>query len=173
MADVICQGCEGCNAFVTDVIVTYIAVADVKPHYLDISQLYIVTDGMSHMFGWCYCHYGWCYCHSIIGWFYDHVTDGIPHVWQLIWCECGRWNGHLIVGWCYCHGRWNSHMGWNGLWQMLLPLWQMLYHWVIISVWVLCCWLEPHPKCEADGTCLYFCSGMDYWPLWTLILWSA
>ena len=21
----------------------------------------------------------------------------------------------LIVGWCYCHGRWNSHIGWNGL----------------------------------------------------------
>ena len=30
MADVICQGCEGCNAFVTDVVVTYIAVADVN-----------------------------------------------------------------------------------------------------------------------------------------------
>ena len=30
MADVISQGFDGCNAFVTDVIVTYIAVADVN-----------------------------------------------------------------------------------------------------------------------------------------------
>ena len=30
VADVISQGCDGCNAFVTDVIVTYIAVADVN-----------------------------------------------------------------------------------------------------------------------------------------------
>ena len=30
MADVIFQGCDGCNAFVADVIVTYFAVADVN-----------------------------------------------------------------------------------------------------------------------------------------------
>ena len=28
LADVICQGCDGYNAFVTNVIVTYIAVTD-------------------------------------------------------------------------------------------------------------------------------------------------
>ena len=31
MTDIISQGCDGCNAFVTDVIVTYIALADVNP----------------------------------------------------------------------------------------------------------------------------------------------
>ena len=30
MADVICQGCDVCNAFVTDVIITYISVAGVN-----------------------------------------------------------------------------------------------------------------------------------------------
>ena len=34
LADVICQGCDGYNAFVTDVIVTCIAVADGNHIYL-------------------------------------------------------------------------------------------------------------------------------------------
>ena len=31
---------------------------------------------------------------------------------------------------------------------------------------VLDCCTEPHPICEADGTCLCFCLGMDYLPLY-------
>ena len=36
--------------------------------------------------------------------------------------------------------------------------------WVFILISVLTCYAEPHPICEADGTCLCFCSGMDYLP---------
>ena len=47
-----------------------------KPHYLEIVISCIVTDGKSHISGWCYCHNGRCYCHIIVGWYFDHVKDG-------------------------------------------------------------------------------------------------
>ena len=100
-----------------------------KPHYLEIIISCIVTDGKSHRSGWCYCHNGRCYCHIIVGWcltmwkMENHMCDS--------WCNVIVADGIAtwLFGWCYCHGRWNSHIGWNGLRQMLLPLWQMLYHW--------------------------------------------
>ena len=35
----------------------------------------------------------------------------------------------------------------------------------ITLVLVPSCYAEPHPICEADGTCLCFCLGMGYLPL--------
>ena len=40
-------------------------------------------------------------------------------------------------------GRWNSH-------------------WVNALVLILIFCAGPHPICEADGTCLYFCLGMGH-----------
>ena len=48
MADVTSQGCDGCNAFVTDVIVTYFSVVDVNHIFRD-KSVFIVTDGKSHI----------------------------------------------------------------------------------------------------------------------------
>ena len=71
-------------AFVTDVIVTHVSVADGDHIFRDNQSVCIVADGKSYVSGWCYCHSGRCYYHIIVGWYFDHVADGTPHVWQLI-----------------------------------------------------------------------------------------
>ena len=50
LADVICQGCDGYNACVTDVIVTCMQWL-MEPPYLEIIISCIVTDGKSHICG--------------------------------------------------------------------------------------------------------------------------
>ena len=133
LADVICRGCDGCNAFVTDVIVTCMQWL-MEPPYLEIIISCIMTDGKSHIY------------------MADVVATWqmlLPYCCRLMFWPCERWN-HMcdswcnvivtdgittwLFGWCYCHGRWNSHIGWNGLRQMLLLFWQMLCQRVIISI---------------------------------------
>ena len=70
---------------------------------------------------------------------------------RLMLLPCGRWNSHwvnfvIIFGRCYCHVADVMATGW------------------ITSTLVLGCLTEPHPICEADGICLYFCLGMDCSP---------
>ena len=50
LADVICQGCDGYNAFVTDVIVTYMQWL-METTLFKIIISCIVTDGKSHICG--------------------------------------------------------------------------------------------------------------------------
>ena len=97
------------------------------------------------------------------------VADEIATLWDgRCYCHCGRWNSHIrwndfIYGRCYCLcGRWNSH---------LVNCYFVNY--CFNSIWVLWCWTETYPMYEADSIWLYFCSGMDCWPLCILILLSA
>ena len=88
---------------------------------------------------------------------------------------CGRWNSQLCLLWWLMllpSGRWNSHCRvWVvPFWWMLFPGGQMV--WVFILIWVQRCYAEPHPIYEADGTCLCSCLGMDYLPLYIMLLWS-
>ena len=62
-------------------------------------------------------------------------------------------------------GRWNSLPGWVMLWSDVITIsgrWNGYRVTCFTLVLVLDCCTEPHPICEADGTCLCSCSGMDY-----------
>ena len=175
--------------FVTDVVVTcnynHFLADDIAFGCIWLMLLATVADVEATFycvnpqcwFGRCYCHIcladvfchsGWCIYQSCVGWcFCQLIQMEQPFVVTAInGLICGRWNGH-----CFCD--WLMLLPW---WQMLLPLVGMCQADVIalvadviatgsILILVLCCWLEPHPRCEADGTCLCFYLGMDCWPL--------
>ena len=89
--------------------------------------------------GRCYCHVadGMATVYFFVGRCYSQVAEGIT-----------TQSGLMVLGRCYNQvGRWNSH----GVCFSMLIL-------------VLRCYAEPHPRYVANGTCLCFCSGMDYWP---------
>ena len=114
-------------------------------------------------------YYGWCYCHVA-----DVITTVVVILiccWQML-LPCGRWKSHF-----FCEA------GVIAQWQMERPLQSvsspglMLFpegRWQgnFISVWVLRCYAEPHPICEADGICLCSYLGMDCLPLCIVLLWS-
>ena len=128
---------------------------------------------------WHVCHYcfigGRWYCHFIVISWLDI---------DRCYCQCGRWKAILMMWWqmllpmwqmeqphlsdgrCYCHcGRWNSHTSWNVVKADLIAFAvDGIAKGSLILIWILCCLIKPHPICEADGICLYFCSGMGCWP---------
>ena len=129
-------------------------------------------------------HCGRC-CNHLIGWMADvtaKVADGIATV------RNGR---------CYCHfGRWNSHIEWNVLiyadviafvaeciatgstvYSILFSIFYsfILFGFVYIFIYIILfyllkCWTELHPICQANSICLYFWLGMDCWPSYIYIL---
>ena len=68
---------------------------------------------------------------------FDRVADGIAYP-----CGCVLWD---VVTMCSTG---------NGQWVHSF-----------ISVFIMDCCTQPHPICDADGTCLCFCFGIDYLPL--------
>ena len=99
---------------------------------------------------------GRCYCHNVLADVIanDFVEDVKAHILFTLF-------GNKCVGWCYC--LWQMEWPLQGelsLWQMLLPRVLILLQFEFRGVKS-----EPHPRYEADGICLCFYWGMDYWPL--------
>ena len=50
------------------------------------NSVYIVTDGKSHMYGWCYCPSGRSYYRIIVGWYTTTFLEIIIQfiLWQMV-----------------------------------------------------------------------------------------
>ena len=115
----------------------------------------LVADVVAR-FGWCYCHTCCCVWQMLLPIWLMLLPFVTCFVRQMLFARVA--DGIANPGGCGSDvmtmgGRWNSH-------------------WVHISILVLDYCTEPHPRYEADGTCLCFCWGMDYLP-WCkgLLLW--
>ena len=79
---------------------------------------------------------------------------------------------HLLFGICYCQvADGMATAGWvTNMVDVITKVADGIATRVCLF-WVLRHLTEPHPICMADGICLYFCLGMDCWPLYIDLLW--